>query len=127
MTSPEEKKTILLVEDDGSLAKILQMKLQLQYEIIVAGDGDSAIETLKSAVPSLILLDLMLPKKGGFEVLEWMKSQPALRDVPVIVTSNLGNEGDIQKALALGAKEYLVKMNVSLAEIIDRIKLYVKT
>ena len=121
-----ENKTILIVEDDLVLARILQMKISPQHKVIVVADGESAIETLKSKVPSLILLDIMLPLKSGFDVLEWMKFQPALKDVPVIVISNLGNEDDIQKALHFGVKEYLVKMDVSISEIIDKIKLYVK-
>jgi len=123
MTSPD-KKTILIVEDDGTLARILQMKLAIEYDVIVAADGESAIETLKTKAPSLILLDIMLPRKSGLDVLEWIKSQPALKGIPIIVTSNLGSESDIKTALELGAKEYIVKMDASLSQIIDKVRSY---
>lgn len=120
-------KTVLIIEDDVSLAKVLQTKLSsLGYNAFVASDGEKAVEFLESAVPNVILLDIMLPKKNGLEVLQWMKTQPKLKDVPVIVVSNLGNEKDIQSATEFGAKEYLVKANVPLSQIVDRIKSYLE-
>ena len=124
MASSDEK-IVLIIEDDLSLAKILQTKLSAsRYNVMTVADGEKAIELLGSVVPTVILLDIMLPKKNGLEVLEWMISQPALKDVSVVVISNLGNEKDIQSALELGAKEYIVKANASLAQIVDKLKAY---
>ena len=124
MASSDEK-IVLIIEDDLSLAKVLQTKLVAsQYNVMTVADGEKAIELLGSVVPTVILLDIMLPKKNGLEVLEWMMSQPALKDVSVVVISNLGNEKDIQSALELGAKEYIVKANASLAQIVDKLKAY---
>jgi DNA-binding response OmpR family regulator len=116
---------ILLIEDDKFLRTVLEKKLSAEgFEVVSAVDGDEALEKIISDKPDLILLDIILPKKSGFLVLENIKKDPELRKLPVIIISNLGQEEDIQKGLSLGAIEYFVKAKISLEDIIKKVKEY---
>jgi DNA-binding response OmpR family regulator len=116
---------ILLIEDDKFLRTILEKKLIAEgFEVISAADGDEALEKIISNKPDLILLDIILPKKSGFLVLENIKKDPELRNVPVLIISNLGQEDDVRKGLSLGANEYFVKAKISLDEIVKKVKEY---
>ena len=92
----------------------------------MAKDGQEAIQSLKNLKPDLILLDIILPGKSGFEVLEEMRSNPQLQDAPVMIISNLGQEGDIEKGRELGAIEYFVKARTSIDELIRKIQKFFK-
>lgn len=117
----DAKKSILIAEDEQSMAKILTKKLQASgYEAKAVSDGQEAVDELSKTKYNLLLLDLLMPKMDGFTVLSKLKEKGI--SVTVIVTSNLGQEEDIKKAKALGAKDYLVKANVSLAQIIEKVK-----
>lgn len=120
---PKTKK-ILIIEDDVFLNKAYQTKLSVipDTEIIFAQDGDDGFKKIVAEKPDLILLDLMLPKKSGFEILDEMSKSPGLIDIPVLVLSNLGQEDDIKKAESWGVKEYLVKSEVKLEEIVEKVK-----
>lgn len=114
---------VLIVEDDRFLSSAYKMKLaKEQYEVELAFDGEEAVEKALSFSPDIILLDLIMPKKDGFETLKDLKSNPKLKDIPVIVSSNLGQKEDIDKALALGAKDYFVKSDISLGDLLEKIK-----
>ena len=114
---------VLLVEDDKFLSSILKTKLeQAGLEINLALDGEQALEALKTYQPNLILLDLILPKKSGFEVLESLSQDPQLEQIPVIILSNLGQEKDIERTKQLGAIEYYIKAKTSIDFLIERIK-----
>ncbi len=116
---------ILLIEDDQFLSSLLKNRLQKDgFEVILARDGEEAINFLKSFKPDLILLDIILPKKSGFELLEEIHSNPQLSGggVPVIIISNLGQPEDVSKGQSLGAIEYLVKAKISIDELTKRIK-----
>ena len=116
---------ILLVEDDKFLRTVLEKRLSSEgFEVLTAIDGDEALEKIITEKPDLILLDIILPKKGGFIVLENIKKDPELKQVPVLIISNLGQEEDIKKGLSLGAIEYFVKAKVSIDDIIKKIKEY---
>jgi DNA-binding response OmpR family regulator len=91
-------------------------------EVILARDGEEALKFLADSRPALILLDLILPKKSGFEVLEKIFTDPQLKDMPVIIISNLGQTSDIQRGKELGAVEYFVKAKISIDDLILRIK-----
>lgn len=115
-------KKILVAEDDTFLAKALSLKLQkLGYEVTVAPDGAEALTCLRNAPPDLLILDLIMPVKDGFEVLEELKKSSPGKSVPVIVASNLGQKEDITRALSLGAQDYLVKSDMSLEELGNKI------
>ena len=116
-------KKILFVEDETALQKTLGDVLKQEgYEVLSALDGEAGLKTAQAEIPDLILLDLMLPKMHGFEVLRALKSGEATRDIPIIVLTNLESIGDIEKALELGATTYLVKASYSLEEVISKIK-----
>lgn len=113
---------ILVVEDEEALAKIFAEKLnEAGYMIEVAADGEVALSLAKSFSPDGIVLDLRIPKKDGFEVLEALKKDDALKAIPVIVVSNLMLDTDIKRALQLGAVDYYVKSEHPINAIIDKI------
>ena len=120
---------VLLVEDDPFLSSLLKNRLQKEgIEITLAEDGEEALNFLKSTKPDLILLDLILPKKSGFEVMEEIRSDPQMQSqkMPIIIISNLGQPEDISRGQALGAIEYFVKAKTSIDELVNKIKDFLK-
>ncbi|MBI2573978.1 MAG: response regulator [Candidatus Wildermuthbacteria bacterium] len=115
-------KKILVIEDESALQKTIGDALgQEGYEIVAALDGEIGSRLAQEKIPDLILLDLILPKLNGFDVLKSLKENQATAGIPVIVLTNLEGMGDIQKALDLGATTYLVKSNYSLEDIITKV------
>jgi CheY-like chemotaxis protein len=113
---------ILLVEDDTNDVFLMQRacrKVELPNPLVVVGDGDEAVDYLSGSgryadrathpLPVLVLLDLKLPRKSGLEVLDWLRRQPALRRLPVVVLTSSKEPGDVNRAYDLGANSYLVK------------------
>ena len=124
------KPTILLIEDDPFLSSVLRMKLEKEsFKVIRAADGDEALNFLteQGVKPDLILLDLILPKKNGFEVLETIRQDPLLEKLPVIIISNLGQPSDIERGKALGVIDYFIKARLSVEELVNKVKKEVKT
>lgn len=120
--SSPNKKSILLVEDDEFLSSIIKSRLiKSNVNVLYARDGEEAINILKQNNPDLILLDLILPKMPGFEVMERIKEDPQIQNAPIIIISNLGQSEDIQKGRNLGAIEYFVKAKVSIEDLIKNI------
>jgi len=118
----EGPKNVLIVEDDAFLREIAAKKLQAEgFSVSAAGDGNEAIEKISQQAPDIIVLDLILPELDGFGVLEKVRTNPATKDTPVIILSNLGQEEDIEKAKSLGATDYLVKAHFSFGEIVKKI------
>jgi len=118
---------ILLVEDDRFLRELMSQKLiKMGYDLIAAVDGEEGVEKAKSEKPEIILLDIMLPGIDGFGVLAQVKADPSTADIPVIILSNLGQREDIDRALKLGATDFLVKAHFTPQEIIDKIEQYLK-
>lgn len=116
-------KKILFVEDEPALQESFEAALAGKgYEFLQALDGEEGLKLIRSAHPDLVLLDLVLPKRHGFEVLKEMKSDAALKDIAVMVLTNLENSEDVEKALELGATTYLVKANYSLEEIVQKVE-----
>jgi len=114
--------TILLAEDDRILRKAGEATLKKRgYAVIAAVDGEDALAKARAHKPDLILLDVIMPKLQGFEVLASLKSDAATRDIPVIMLSNLQDESDVRKAKDAGALDYLVKSNVPLDVLAARI------
>ena len=114
--------TILLAEDDRILRKAGEATLKKRgYAVIAAVDGEDALAKAREHKPDLILLDVIMPKLQGFEVLANLKSDAATRDIPVIMLSNLQDESDVRKATEAGALDYLVKSNVPLDVLAARI------
>ena len=114
---------ILIVEDDKFLSQILKGRLEREgFQISQAFDGEEGLNLMKKDIPSLVLLDLIMPKMSGFEMLERFSLDPQLRDIPVVVVSNLGQETDIQKAKSLGVTDYYVKVQMSIDELVGTLK-----
>lgn len=116
-------KKILLVEDESALQKTLgDILIYEGYETISALDGEIGLQLAETKKPDLILLDLVLPKVNGFEVLKKLRETEETKNIPIIVLTNLGEIGDIDKAIGLGATTYLVKAQYSLEEVVEKVK-----
>jgi len=119
----DAKHTILIVEDEVFLMNLLTLQMRKEnFEVVQAFDGIEAVEKLKTVRPSLILLDLILPKKNGFEVLQEISQDPQLSNIPVVIISNLGQESDIARGKELGAIEYYVKARLSIDDLVNKVK-----
>ncbi|MCH7551795.1 response regulator [Patescibacteria group bacterium] len=116
-------KTILFIEDEGTLQKTLGDVLSKEgYKILAALDGEVGARLAKEKTPDLILLDLVLPKMTGLEVLKQLRGDEETKDIPVIVLTNSEDMQDIQQVMDLGATTYLVKSNYELQEVVQKIK-----
>ncbi|MBZ9578679.1 response regulator [Patescibacteria group bacterium] len=115
-------KKILLVEDEKIMIDLLQKKLiQEDYEVSVARDGEEGLRMMRETKPDLILLDIVMPKMGGFEVMEEMNKDPELKRIPVIIISNSGQPVELDRAIKLGAKDWLIKTEFDPQEVIDKV------
>jgi DNA-binding response OmpR family regulator len=118
-------KKILIAEDERSIAKALQIKLSLSgFEVEVVANGEEALKLIKDNNFDLLLLDIMMPKMDGFSVMEAMKKLK--NKTPVIILSNLSQEDDAERARALGAVDFFIKSNTPLADIVDKVKKFLK-
>ena len=116
-------KKILLVEDEEIMIDLLQKKLtKAGYEVSVARDGEEGLKLMREVKPALILLDIVMPKMGGFEVMEEMAKEPELKKIPVIVISNSGQPVELDRAQKLGAKDWLIKTEFDPQEVIEKVK-----
>jgi len=116
-------KTILFIEDESALQKTFGDILKDEgYKMVSALDGEVGLRLAKSEKPDLILLDLILPRVHGFEVLKTLRSDEETKEIPIIVLTNLEGMGDVEKALELGATTYLIKASYSLEEVVEKIK-----
>jgi len=101
---------ILIIEDDALLSRMYQTIFQTNnYEVEMAGDGEEGMVKAQSSHPTLILLDIMMPRLNGLQFLERFKNDPDLKDIPVVVLTNLAGNEDVQTALKLGAVRYIIK------------------
>ena len=122
--STGRKFKILWVEDDKLIGTILAKKLiSSGFDLFHAKTGEEALEALKSSIPDVIVLDLLLPGIGGFEVLQEINKDAGLRNVPVMILSNLSKPTDIERAKVLGAKRFLIKAATSLEQIVKEIRI----
>jgi len=122
-----EKRTVLIVEDDNFLLNMYRTKLELEgYTVLTATNGEAGWKTIKEKKPNLVLLDIIMPKMNGWEVLKEIKSDKNLKNIPVIMLTNLGQKEDIQKSFKLGASEYLIKAHFLPSEVVEKIKKLLK-
>ncbi len=118
-----EGKTVVWVEDDNFLGGVITKKLTEEgAKVIYMNTGVKALEALAEVVPDVLLLDVLLPDKDGFEVLEEVKKDDRLKDVPVVMFSNLSQEENMIKAKKMGALDFYVKSNLSPDQIAENIK-----
>lgn len=114
---------ILVVEDTELLRRMYSDRLQQDgYRVVSAADGLEALSILRSDTPDLILLDLVMPKMSGLEILDLIKRDPRLKNIPVMILSNLGQDADIQRGLEMGAFDYMIKNDVRPADVSEKIK-----
>ncbi|HBH71305.1 MAG: Response regulator receiver protein [Parcubacteria group bacterium GW2011_GWC1_42_11] len=118
---------VLVVEDEDFLVRALKDNLVSEgHSVSVATDGEMAFDELKKKKPSLILLDLLLPKKNGFDVLRDIRSNPEWQHIPVVILSNLGEDSEIKRALELGANDYFVKSQHPIQEVMEKVREYLQ-
>lgn len=118
---------VLVVEDEDFLVRALKDNLVSEgYSVAVATDGEMVFDELKKKLPSLILLDLLLPKKNGFDVLKEIRQSPEWQLIPVVILSNLGEDSEIKRALELGANDYFVKSQHPIQEVIEKVREYLE-
>jgi len=118
-------KRILLAEDDKFISRAYKDGLtRAGFEVETAYDGNEALKKIRANKPNLILLDLVMPDKDGFETLEELHLDKKLKKIPVIVLSNLGQDSDVKKGKELGAVDYLIKSDHSMKEVIEKVKFY---
>jgi len=115
---------ILVIEDDKFLRELMVRKLASEqgFEISSAIDGESGLKAMKEQKPDTVLLDLILPGMGGFDVLAKMKEDVALADIPVIILSNLGQQEDVDRGMQLGAVDFMIKAHFTPNEIVEKIR-----
>ena len=119
---PDGARRVLLAEDDRFLRRAAEARLRRHgLEVLTAADGEEALRLARAEPLDLILLDVVMPKLQGFEVLKALKQDEATAHIPVIVLSNLGQERDVAQAKALGALAFLVKAHLSLQDLVDRV------
>jgi CheY-like chemotaxis protein len=118
-----EQQKVLSIEDDAFLSSLVSGKLiETGFSVINANTGKDGLAKAKLEHPHLILLDIMLPDMGGFEILEKLKADPETKDIPVIILSNLGGRDEIEKGVALGASSYLIKSNILPHEVAEMVQ-----
>ena len=116
------KKKILIIEDDKNLVRLLKDALpKNRYEVLLAIDGQEGLSKAKKGKPDLIILDILLPGKSGFDVLEEVKSDSDTKKIPVLILSNLGQEQEIQIGMNLGAADYLIKADFTINDVVKKV------
>jgi len=115
-------KKILIVEDEEIMINLLQRKLGREgFEILIARDGEEGLKAMREKPPDLVLLDIIMPKMGGFEVMEEMQKDKELKKIPIIVISNSGQPVELDRAQRLGAKDWLIKTEFDPQEVVDKV------
>lgn len=113
---------VLLVEDDSFISKMYVTKFTLQkFNVLAAGDGEEGLRMAIAEIPDIILLDIMLPKMDGWQVLEHLKANESTKNIPVLLLTNLGAQEDIERGLQLGAIDYMIKAHFIPSEVIEKI------
>jgi len=122
-----EAKSILLVEDDALLVDIYSTKLQLSgFEVRVVDNGDKVFAEVKKKKPDLVLLDIVLPHMDGWDILQRLNKMDEMKDVPIVILSNLGQKEEVEKGLRLGAAKYLIKAYHTPSEIVQEVTKFVE-
>ena len=116
-------KKILVIEDEKALVEVLRDEFTLNsFDVVVAYNGEEAMKQMRAELPDFILLDLLLPRKDGFEILQEKQKDKTIRDIPVLVLSNLGQGDDVERAITLGAVDYFIKTQHPIGEIVKKVQ-----
>lgn len=125
--SKRAKPLIALIEDDTFLAGLYVTKLTMeQFEVKLAMDGVEGLKMIQEIKPDLVLLDIRLPKLDGFEVLKQLRASPPLKQLPIILLTNVGTRADVERGLALGANYYIIKAHFLPSEVVAKIKEFLR-
>lgn len=117
---------ILLIEDDPFLLSMYSVKFESEdFKVLTAEDGEKGIKIALKEKPEIILLDILLPKMNGFEVLAKLKKSDETKNIPIILLTNLSQKDEISKGLSLGADDYLIKAHFMPSEVVEKIKKYI--
>jgi len=123
MNEDQKLKKVLLVEDDDALASVYMTRLQAEgFNVKRVQNGEEALATSLQYKPDLVLLDVMMPKVSGFDVLDILRNTPETKDIKIIMLTALSQDTDQQRAINLGVDDYLVKSQVVIADVVDKIK-----
>lgn len=122
MATTNKKPKIVLVEDDQFIVDMYKIKLAPDFDLRVAVDGQDGLDLIRQFKPDLVLLDIILPRLDGFEVLEEIKKDPELKDIPVLLLTNLGQRDNIRRGLRLGALDYVIKAHYTPGEVAEKVK-----
>ncbi|MEX2008166.1 MAG: response regulator [Candidatus Spechtbacterales bacterium] len=118
---------VLLIEDDPFLSDIYRTKFEnVGFVVDIAENGSTGIAKATEGKPTIILLDIVLPQMTGLEILERLKGNEATKNIPVLILSNLGADGDVKKGLEMGADDYLVKSQFTPSEVVAKVNEYLK-
>ncbi|RJO59530.1 response regulator [Candidatus Parcubacteria bacterium] len=124
---PKTKKVVALIEDDAMIADMYKAKFsKAGFDIQNALDGATGLELIKRVKPDIILLDIIMPKLDGFQVLRQLRAEPEFKKIPVVMLTNLGQEEDVKKGQELGATDYFIKTNFTPSAIVDKVKSILK-
>jgi len=115
------KKKILIIEDEVVLTQALSTYFSINYEVVIANDGEKGLKAVEEFMPNIVLLDIFLPKMNGFDVLKNIKANDKTKNIPVVILSNCGGVSDIKKGAKLGASAYLVKADTELKDIMEKV------
>ncbi|MBI2626492.1 MAG: response regulator [Candidatus Nealsonbacteria bacterium] len=119
---PKKNKKIALIEDEEVLIGLLQRKLIKEgYDVFLARDGEEGLKMLREEKPDLVLLDIVMPKMGGFEVMEEMQKDEELKKIPIVIISNSGQPVELDRAKQLGVKDWLIKTEFDPQEVINKV------
>jgi len=117
------KNKILIIEDDSFISDMYRMKMESEgFDVKVAEDGQKGLEQINLEKPDLVLLDVVMPKMDGFTVLQTIKEDPEIQDVPVVLLTNLGQKDSVEKGLKLGALDYVIKAHFTPAEVVEKVR-----
>jgi len=123
MTTKDGKTKILLIEDDPFLSSMYSTKFEMEnFYVSSAEDGEKGLKLSLNEKPDIILLDILMPKMNGFEVLEKLKANEETNKIPVILLTNLNQKDEIERGMSLGANDYLIKAHFMPSEVVDKIK-----
>jgi len=116
-------KKILIIEDEEIISNLLAKKLsQVGYEVKTAFNGQEGLEILEQEKPDLVLIDIVMPKKDGFETISEVKGDPTLKDIPIIIISNSGQPVELDKAKEMGVNDWFIKTDFDPQEVIQKVK-----
>ncbi len=127
MENEQQKKTILMIEDDSFLRNLYRDKFEKEgFYFIESSNGVEGMHRIESEKPNMVILDILLPIKSGFDILEEMNESGLISEVPVIIFSNLKQDIDIEEARRLGAKDYFIKSETNFSDLVERVKYFIR-